>query len=172
MDYPAPSPAGAARWRRATLAASTVAAVELVVILVASVVIFGKTVARHVEKAAVAHVYAHPQTLAKTTATPLNAPAGVARLPRSQTVVTVLNGGGVSGAAARNAQAVRGLGYMVGQVGNAPRPALHTVVEYGPGYRAEAARLARDLHVQAVSPLDGLRKSDLLGAEIALILGR
>jgi hypothetical protein len=61
---------------------------------------------------------------------------------------------------------------MVGQVGNAPRPALHTVVEYAPGYRAEAARLARDLHVQSVSPLDGLRKSDLLGAEIALILGR
>jgi LytR cell envelope-related transcriptional attenuator len=153
--------------------ASTVAAVELVVILVAGVAIFGKTVARRVEKAAVAHVYAHAKTtLAKTTATPLNAPVGVARLPPSQTVVTVLNGGGVSGAAARNAQAVRGLGYMVGQVGNAPRPALHTVVEYGPGYRAEAARLARDLHVQAVSPLDGLRKSDLLGAEIALILGR
>ena len=62
MDYPAPSPAGAARWRRATLVASTVAAVELVVILVAGVVIFGKTVARHVEKAAVAHVYTQAKT--------------------------------------------------------------------------------------------------------------
>jgi hypothetical protein len=46
-----------------------------------------------------------------------------------------------------------------------------TVVEYRPGYRAEGARLARDLHVAAVSPLDGLKKSDLLGAQVALILG-
>jgi len=40
-----------------------------------------------------------------------------------------------------------------------------------PGYRGEAARLARDLHLGAVSPLDGLKKSDLLGAQVALILG-
>jgi LytR cell envelope-related transcriptional attenuator len=167
LDYPAPSPAGSTPWRRATLVAATVAVVELAVIVAAGVAIFGKTVAKHVEKAAIAHVYAP----AKTTATPLNAPAGLARLSRSQTVVTVLNGGAISGAAATKAQAVRGLGYMVGQVGNSPHRALRTVVEYRPGYRAEAARLARDLHMTAVSPLDGLRKSDLLGAQVALILG-
>jgi hypothetical protein len=167
LDFPAPSPQGATLWRRATLIAATLAALELAVIVVAGVTIFGKTVAKHVERAAVARVFAP----AKTTAIPLDAPAGTAHLPRSQTVVTVLNGGAPSGAAATQAQAVRGLGYMIGQVGNAPHPALHTVVEYGPGYRAEAARLASDLHVKAVSPLDGLRRSDLLGAQVALILG-
>jgi hypothetical protein len=167
LDYPALSPQGATLWRRATFVASAVAAAELAVIVVAGVAIFGKTVAKHVEKAAVARVYKAP----KTTGTPLNAPAGIARLPRSQTVVTVLNGGHVSGAAATRARAIRSLGYMVGQVGNAPHPALRTVIQYRPGYRAEAARLARDLHMRAVSPLDGLKKSDLLGAQVALILG-
>ena len=136
-------------------------------IVAAGVAMFGKTVAKHVEKAAVARAYAP----AKTTGTALNAPAGIARLPRSQTVVTVLNGSAVSGAAATKAQAVRSLGYMVGQVGNSPHRAPRTVVEYRPGYRAEAARLARDLHLTAVSPLDGLKKNDLLGAQVALILG-
>jgi hypothetical protein len=168
LDHPLPSHDGVRPWRTATLIASAVAAAELAVIVVAGVAIFGKTVAKHVEKAAVAHVYAP----AKTTAVPLHAPAGAARLPRSQTVVTVLNGGSVSGAAATKAEAVRGLGYIVGQVGNAPHAALQTVIEYRPGYRGEAARLARDLKVKTVSPLDGLKKSDLLGAQVALILGR
>jgi hypothetical protein len=167
LDHPLASPDAVRPWRTATLVASALAALELAVIVVAGVAIFGKTVAKQVEKAAVAHVYAP----AKTTATPLNAPAGHAHLPRSQTVVTVLNGSGISGAAATKAQAVRGLGYMVGQVGNSPHQAPRTVVEYRPGYRAEGARLARDLHVAAVSPLDGLKKSDLLGAQVALILG-
>jgi LytR cell envelope-related transcriptional attenuator len=167
LDYPAPSPQGVTPWRRATLIASAIAAVELAVIVVAGVAVFGKTVAKHVEKAAVARVYAP----VKTTATPLDAPAGAARLPRSQTVVTVLNGSRVSGAARGKADALRAFGYVVGQVGNAPHPALHTVVEYLPGYRAEAARLARDLRLKRIAPLDGLRKSDLLGAQVALILG-
>lgn len=170
MDFPAPSPRGATPWRTATLVASAVAAVELIVIVGAGVTLFGKTIAKHVERAAVAHVYAPaPQ---RTTGTPLNAPAGPASLPRSQTVVTVLNGGAVSGAAGTQAQGVRALGYMVGQVGNAPHRAARTVVEYRAGYRAEAARLARDLHVRVVSPLDGLKPSDLLGAQVALILGK
>jgi hypothetical protein len=168
LDFPAPSLQDATLWKRATLVATGIAAAELAVIVVAGVAIFGRTVARHVEKAAVARVYKAP----KTTATPLNAPAGIAHLPRRQTVVTVLNGGHVSGAAAARAQALRSLGYIVGQVGNAPHPVLRTVVQYRPGYRAEAARLARDLHMRAVSPLDGLKKSDLLGAQVALILGR
>jgi hypothetical protein len=168
LEYPAPAPQGVISWRHATIVASAVAAVELAVIVVAGVAIFGRTVAKKVEKAAVAHVYAAP----KTTATPVNAPTGVAHLPRGRTVVTVLNGGSVSGAAAGEAQTVRRLGYMVGEVGNAPHRALRTVVQYRPGFRAEAARLARDLHVSTVSPLDGLKKSDLLGAQVALILGR
>jgi hypothetical protein len=42
---------------------------------------------------------------------------------------------------------------------------------YRPGYAPEAARLARDLHVKIVSPLDGLRTKDLMGAHVAIVLG-
>ena len=54
---------------------------------------------------------------------------------------------------------------------SAEGPVARTVIQYRPGFRAEAARLAADLHVKAISPLDGLKTSDLLGAQIALILG-
>ena len=42
---------------------------------------------------------------------------------------------------------------------------------YRPGYAPEAARFARDLSVKIVSPLDGLRKKDLMGAHVAIVLG-
>jgi LytR cell envelope-related transcriptional attenuator len=166
VDHPLPSPDAVGPWRTATLVVSAIAALELAVIVGAGVVVLGRSVAKHVEKAAVQRVYAP----AKTSATPADAPAGAASRSRSQTVVTVLNGGSVSGAAAGRAQTLRSLGYTIGPVGNAPHPVARTVIEYRPGYRAEAARLAADLHVKAISPLDGLRPGDLLGAQIALIL--
>ena len=59
-----------------------------------------------------------------------------------------------------------------GTVGNAPRTDVsRTIVMYRDGYRPEAARLAKDLGVKIVGPLDGLRKDDLLGAHVALVLG-
>ena len=36
---------------------------------------------------------------------------------------------------------------------------------------AEAARLAHDLHVKVVGPLDGVRPSALRGAQLAIVLG-
>jgi hypothetical protein len=42
---------------------------------------------------------------------------------------------------------------------------------FRPGYRPEAVRLAADLKLKIVGPLDGLRGSDLLGAHVALIVG-
>jgi hypothetical protein len=42
---------------------------------------------------------------------------------------------------------------------------------YKGGYRGEALRLARDLHVKVVGPLDGLRPSALMGGQLALIVG-
>jgi hypothetical protein len=37
--------------------------------------------------------------------------------------------------------------------------------------RLEAERLARDLRVRLVAPLDGLRRRDLHGAHLVLVLG-
>ena len=86
--------------------------------------------------------------------------------------MTVLNGNGVSGAAAAEASRVRARGYKLGAVGNAPRGGFgQTVVMFRPGYNGEARRLAHDLHVFLVSPLDGLRARDLHGAELALVVG-
>jgi hypothetical protein len=43
---------------------------------------------------------------------------------------------------------------------------------YRDGYKREGERLAHDMHVKLVGPLDGLRKTELMGAHIALVLGR
>ena len=93
-------------------------------------------------------------------------------LPRRLVSVTILNGNGVSGAAASEASRVRARGYIVGRVGNAPRGAFgHSVVMYRAGRVREARRLARDLGIAIVSPLDGLRKGDLHGAKLAVVVG-
>ena len=93
-------------------------------------------------------------------------------LPRRLVSVTILNGNGVSGAAASEASRVRARGYIVGKVGNAPRGSYgHSVVMYRAGRVREARRLARDLGVAIVSPLDGLRKADLHGAKLAVVVG-
>jgi hypothetical protein len=42
---------------------------------------------------------------------------------------------------------------------------------FRPGFRPEANRLASDLHVKAVAPLDGVSTAELAGAHLALILG-
>ena len=69
----------------------------------------------------------------------------------------VLNGNGRSGAAAESAAGVRAFGYTIGTVGNAPRSDFtRTIVMFRPGYRAEAVRLAADLKLKIVGPLDGL----------------
>ena len=93
-------------------------------------------------------------------------------LPRRLVSVTILNGNGVSGAAASEASRVRARGYIVGRVGNAPRGSYgHSVVMYRAGRVREARRLARDLGIAIVSPLDGLRKADLHGAKLAVVVG-
>jgi hypothetical protein len=86
--------------------------------------------------------------------------------------VTVLNGNGVSGAAAATASRVRVRGYKIRKVGNAPRSGYgRSVVMYRADYRPEALRLARDLRIALVSPLDGLRARDLKGAKLAVVVG-
>lgn len=99
-------------------------------------------------------------------------PAPVPQLARARTSVLVLNGNGRTGAAAAAAETVKGLRYRIRGVDNAPNQDFtRSVVMYRPGRQAEAARLARDLRVATVSPLDGLRPADLRGAHVALIVG-
>ncbi len=171
VDHPLAQPTDSFHpWRVTALVASAVAAVELVVLMVGGVALFGRSLNHH----------AFPQRAAAGTARPAvsprqmpaQAPAGAPKLTRGETSVLVLNGNGIAGAAAGAADRVRRFGYMLGGVGNATHEnAGPSVIMYRPGYRAEGLRLGRDLHVTTVGPLDGLRPSDLMGAHLAYVVG-
>ena len=154
-------------WRTATLVASAVAVLELVALLSLGVVLLAKPVSEHVRQAAEAQVLAPVKPRPKRAA-----PVGAAKLTRTETSIIILNGNGRAGAAAESADAVRRFGYTIGTVGNAPRSDFtRTLVMYRKGYKAEGIRLAKDLKLKIVGPLDGLRPGDMLGAHVALIVG-
>ena len=162
MDYPLQTN----RWRTRALVLAAVATLELVALL--SVVVYGAGRALSGEVATVARAHELPvRTKSKATA------PDRAVLERGETSVVVLNGNGVAGAAAESAERVRALAYVVTGAGNAPRTDYaRTMVMYRKGYAREAQRLAADLKVKVVGPLDGVRAGDLMGAQLALVLGR
>jgi hypothetical protein len=167
VEHSIPQPLDLAHpWRTRAIIAAAVAAVELVVLLVAGILLVAPTLSHHVRREATAKVLA-PARPAKHAAKPERP-----TLTRAETSVLVLNGNGRAGAAAAEAERVRGLGYMVGGVGNAARTTYsRSVVMYRPGFRPEAVRLAHDARIAIVTPLDGLRRSQLQGAHVALVLG-
>lgn len=165
-------------WRTAAIVAAAVAAVELFMLILVGVVLGAKLLTDHAEKAVVT------ATGAKTSATapPVtsDAPAkatttkstAVAELPRRRTSIVVLNGNGLPGAAVVTAERMRRFHYIIAATGNAPRTDFRrSLVMYRTGYEGEANRLAHDLHIRRVIPLDGLKLRDLQGAHLALIIG-
>jgi hypothetical protein len=152
-------------WRRATIAITAFAALELIVIAGIAAALLGNPLADHFRASAAA-----ASTPRMRVASPV--PAKKPTLERSAVSVMVLNGNGRAGAAQTAADKVGAKGYLVGNVGNAPEQSPRTLIMYRPGYAAEGARLARDLHVRVVRPLDGLRPAQLLGSHVVLILGR
>ena len=57
-------------------------------------------------------------------------------------------------------------------VGNAPRHDYpRSLVMYRPGFEGEGRRLAHDLGVTLVGPLDGVKPAQLHGAHAVFILG-
>jgi LytR cell envelope-related transcriptional attenuator len=163
-------------WRTATIVASLVAALELLLILALAIALFGQPVLDWAQGtvepgAAPAAKKQEPAAAAEQRAQP-PAPPAAPKLSRPQTSVLVLNGNGIAGAAASTGALVRDKGYVVAAVGNASRSDYHrSVVMYRPGYAPEAARFARDLRLELVSPLDGLRPKDLMGAHVAVVIG-
>jgi hypothetical protein len=157
----------AARWRTATIIACAVAALELALLVAIGVSVLGKSVAHRVQDAAIAKV-AGVQPIPEQTA------PGEPKLARAETDVLVLNGSGTAGAAGTAADRLRARGYQITSVGNAREQAstTRTMVMYRSGYRAEAARLAHDAHARIVTPLDGMRRAALMGAQVVLIVGR
>jgi hypothetical protein len=168
VDHSLAAPDAVRPWRTATLVATGFAALELVILLVIAGVALGRPLAHHV--AATTHAGAAASSApAHRIVTPA---AGKPKLPRGSVEVEILNGNGRQGAAASEASTVRGLGYVVGNVGNAERADYSTsVVMYRKGFRAEGLRLGRDLGIKAVGPLDGLHPKDLMGAHLAVVIG-
>ncbi len=166
MDHSFPAPDAVRPWRTATLVATGFAAVELVILLAIAVVALGRPLVHH-------HAAAARTAASAAPAHTIVAPAPTKpRLARADLEVEILNGNGRQGAAASEASTVRGLGYVVGNVGNAARADYtRSVVMYRRGYRAEGLRLGRDLGIRAVGPLDGLHPSDLMGAHLAVVIG-
>jgi LytR cell envelope-related transcriptional attenuator len=155
-------------WRTATLVVTTIAAFELVLILVLGVALLGKPLSERMRDTA--------QQRSLGIRTEAKAKPKIASskptLSRAETTVIVLNGNGVSGAAHEAASRVGAAGYSVGEVGNANRTDFtRSVVMYRPGYRGEAMRLARDMRIRIVGPLDGMKARELMGAHVALVVG-
>jgi hypothetical protein len=158
-------------WRTRAVVAAAVALIELVVILGVAVIVVGRPISHRVSAAAEAKVLAPPKPAAKPKQKAKPAPA-LPQLERGETSVIVLNGNGRNGAAHEQADLVRARGYLIGSVGNAPRSDFaRTTIMYRPGYKPEALRLAKDVGIRIVTPLDGLTPKDLLGAHLALVVG-
>jgi hypothetical protein len=161
-------------WRLATLAASVIAGIELIALVLLAFLLLAKPLSHAIQHHATATATA---SVAKAKARPVHKlikppPVGVAKLPRAHTSVLVLNGNGRAGAAHVEASRLLHLGYRVGGAGNAKRSDYATtVVMFRSGFAAEAHRLARDLHVSVVGPLDGMKPSALHGSQLVVVLG-
>jgi hypothetical protein len=155
--------------------AAAIASLELFILIVIGVAFIGKLTADEVKRATT------PIVAQSATSEPAGQKAAPAKAktvaapvlrPRNETSVIVLNGNGIQGAASVAADRVRSKHYIIAGTGNAPRRDFaHSVVMYRPGFKEEAQRLAGDLGVKRVAPLDGLRVRDLQGAHLAFVIG-
>ena len=170
MDHPLSAPDALIRpWRTAAFVAASIAAAELLLLLVIGGGTLAGAVSDRVDKAATKRAFATPTPSKRATQKPVSV---AAKMPRTKLRVLVLNGNGRQGAAAVAASRVQQRGYHIGGVANAPRSDFaRSIVMYKPGFVGEGQRLGRDLGVKMVTPLDGMRASQLKGAHLVFILG-
>jgi hypothetical protein len=162
-------------WRTATFLAVAVAAVELVLLIVVGGALLakpGSTQGNRKAAAAPAASEAARAPVAKATTAPAKRTLVAAELPRRRVSVLVLNGNGRQGAAAATASRVSRRGYRINGVANAPRADFtRSLVMYRRGFEGEGQRLARDLGIRIVGPLDGIRPAQLHGAQAVVVVG-
>jgi hypothetical protein len=172
VDHPLAAPDTLVRpWRLAAYIAGAIAVAELLLLLVIGGGALIETVSQRVQLEARQRALAPPKP-AEQGVIRKQAPIPAAKTPRGRTVVMVLNGNGRTGAAASAAARVRSRGYRLGTVGNASSTDFaRSLVMYKPGFAGEARRLAKDLRVKQVGPLDGIRARDLGRAHVVFILG-
>jgi len=183
MDHPAdfdftPEFTPVQPWRTAAMIATAVAAVELFALLLIGFLVGAKAFSSHTETATNAAINRAVPGAAPSSASSSGDSAKqkktepAAPLPRGRTSVVVLNGNGIPGAAAVSADRIHTLHYIITATGNAPRTDFQrSVVMFRPGFKAAALRLGQDMKIKHVTPLDGITKRDLQGAQLALIIG-
>jgi hypothetical protein len=153
-------------WRAATVVVGAIAALELVALIAIGAVRLAP--AHH----AVAAAHVQKQAPVRPAAPAIPPPPSHPMKSRAQTPVLVLNGNGKQGAASTQAVDLHTLGYAVSGAENAPRhDYAQTMVMYVPGFLPEARRLARDLAVRLVAPIDGLTPARLRGSKLVVLLG-
>jgi hypothetical protein len=151
------------KWRTATIVACCVAAFELLLLLIIAIALLSKPLSAHAKEAALKREIGD--------AIPSRPEPKRVTLSRSQTSVLVLNGNGIPGAAATEASRARARGYQVAGTANAAQSYGKTVVMYRPGRRPEAKRLAAEMGISLVGPLDGISPRQLQGAQLVVVLG-
>jgi hypothetical protein len=165
QDIPSPFP-----WRAAAVLAAGVALVELVALIAIGLVhLAPRSTAEPSRASTAAHVArrvrVHAVHMVKAPSLPLR--------PRAHVRVLVLNGNGVSGAASAEASRLEARGYRIGGATNAERHDYsRSMVMFVPGWAKEARRLAHDVGVRMIAPVDGLHPSQLRGSGVVLLLGK
>lgn len=171
MDHvdhiPAPFP-----WRAVAVVTAGFALVELVALIAIGLIhLAPRATAEPTAKTAapVAHTPRHVHVRVVPTAKVPSVPLR----PRSRVRVLVLNGNGVGGAASAEASRLQARGYRIGGATNAERhDYARSMVMFAPGWSKEAHRLAHDIGVRMVAPVDGLHPSQLRGSGVVLLLGK
>ena len=157
MEISAP-PASPRRWRTATLVVCGIVAFQVLVLAVVVKGVASTHSSARAEKATAHHKIGRAE------------PASP-RLPRARTQILVLNGNGISGAAAAESDRLLARGYKVSGTGNTAQSYGQGVVLYRPGKLPEAKRLAADEGIPLVGPLDGITLRQLHGAHLVIVLG-
>jgi LytR cell envelope-related transcriptional attenuator len=156
-------------WRTATVVVGAIAALELVALIGIGAARLAAPVRAHATPAA-----AHESTVPAVRKNLRHVAAVRSRplRPRAKLSVLVLNGNGVKGAAGAEAVSLQSIGYGSSRSENAPRTDYaRSMVMYLPGYAQEARRLGRDAGVRIVATLDGMRRAQLKGSQLVVVLG-
>jgi hypothetical protein len=154
-------------WRTSTVVVGAIAIVELVALIVIGAAQLAPQRA-HTKAAAVAKPTLHTVASVRHTASLPSHPLRA----RDRVSVLVLNGNGVQGAASSRATRLRDIGYRIGAAQNAQRhDYAQSMVMYVPGWVKEARRLAHEMGVKLVAPVDGVLPGRLKGSQVVLILG-
>jgi hypothetical protein len=97
--------------------------------------------------------------------------AHVARVQPGEIEVAVLNGTAVAGLAATYGDKVEGKGFELGAVSNTSSSFADSVVMFQRGHKPEAQKVAKQLGIDKLAPMNGEVQSVVSGADVAVVVG-